>query len=388
MNDSQKGGARLMKSEHKRRELAPLLAIFGILVGLALASLLTPEREFSPNENRYLQLKPSLTWTTLMDGTFTQKAEDYVADQIALRDRWMEASSLVQRAALRLEINDTWLGRDGRYFAKVTPDTFDSAQYEKNLAQVKDFFDANPDKDCRMMMVPTPAYMLRDDLPANAPLFDAEGCFDTLLNTMGGQAIDLRTALLPDAANMYYRTDHHWTTAGALLGYQCYRAAAGSAVPAAADYTVERHEGFRGTLYSKVLDPDAAVDTVELYRWDGDTALTVTYDNADHAGCYDLQKLAQKDMYEVFFGGNWPMVRITGGAENGRRLLVLKDSYANALLPFAAADYEMIAAVDLRYYLGSLTELIQTEGITDVLVLYSTSAFMSEAKIDRLGLGK
>lgn len=148
MNDSQKGGARLMKSEHKRRELAPLLAIFGILVGLALASLLTPEREFSPNENRYLQLKPSLTWTTLMDGTFTQKAEDYVADQIALRDRWMEASSLVQRAALRLEINDTWLGRDGRYFAKVTPDTFDSAQYEKNLAQVKDFFDANPDKDC------------------------------------------------------------------------------------------------------------------------------------------------------------------------------------------------------------------------------------------------
>ena len=192
MNDSQKGGARLMKSEHKRRELAPLLAIFGILVGLALASLLTPEREFSPNENRYLQLKPSLTWTTLMDGTFTQKAEDYVADQIALRDRWMEASSLVQRAALRLEINDTWLGRDGRYFAKVTPDTFDSAQYEKNLAQVKDFFDANPDKDCRMMMVPTPAYMLRDDLPANAPLFDAEGCFDTLLNTMGGQAIDLR----------------------------------------------------------------------------------------------------------------------------------------------------------------------------------------------------
>ena len=151
---------------------------------------------------------------------------------------------------------------------------------------------------------------------------------------------------------------------------------------------MERYEGFRGTLYSKVLDPDAAIDAVDLYRWDGDTALTVTYDNADHAGCYDLQKLAQKDMYEVFFGGNWPMVRITGGAENGRRLLVLKDSYANALLPFAAADYEMIAAVDLRYYLGSLTELIQTEGITDVLVLYSTSAFMNEAKIDRLGLGK
>ena len=53
MNDSQKGGARLMKSEHTRRELAPLLAIFGILVGLALASLLTPEREFSQGIVKY-----------------------------------------------------------------------------------------------------------------------------------------------------------------------------------------------------------------------------------------------------------------------------------------------------------------------------------------------
>ena len=101
MSNPDKGGARLMKSEHKRRELAPLAAIFGILVALALASLLTPEREFSPNENRYLQLKPELSWTTLMDGTFTKKAEDYVSDQIALRDTWMETASLVQRSALR-----------------------------------------------------------------------------------------------------------------------------------------------------------------------------------------------------------------------------------------------------------------------------------------------
>ena len=160
----------------------------------------------------------------------------------------------------------------------------------------------------------------------------------------------------------------------------------GLSVPSAADYTVEHHEDFRGTLYSKVLDKNAATDTLDLYRWGGDTALTVTYDNADHAGCYDMEKLEQKDMYEVFFGGNWGIVTITGGEKNGRRLLVLKDSYANALLPFAAADYEKIVAVDLRYYLGSVKELIEQEGITDVLVLYSTSAFMSDAKIDRLRL--
>ena len=362
MNDSQKGGARLMKSEHKRRELAPLLAIFGILVGLALASLLTPEREFSPNENRYLQLKPSLTWTTLMDGTFTQKAEDYVADQIALRDRWMEASSLVQRAALRLEINDTWLGRDGRYFAKVTPDTFDTAQYEKNLAQVKDFFDANPDKDCRMMMVPTPAYMLRDDLPANAPLFDAEGCFDTLLNTMGGQVIDLRTALLPDAANMYYRTDHHWTTQGALTAYQAWCAATGHTPQ---DWQLETASScFRGTLYSKVLLPDSVYDSV--YYAPEITVESVVCDGKDGA-LYDLSALEQKDKYELFLGGNYGQCVITTGTENGKHLLLVKDSFANSFVPFLTGDYETITMIDLRYYRGSMAELAAE--VDDILVL-------------------
>ena len=176
-------------------------------------------------------------------------------------------------------------------------------------------------------------------------------------------------------------------TAGALLGYQCYRAALGLPAPDEADFTVEEYPGFRGTLYSKVLDANAPTDTVMLYRQPGDTGWSVRYDNTDHAGCYDTAKLAQKDMYEVFFGGNWPTVTVRGGAENGRRLLVLKDSYANAFLPFAAADYEEIVSVDLRYYLGSLSELMQQEGITDLLVLYSTSSFIADTKIDRLALG-
>ena len=378
MNDSQKGGARLMKSEHKRRELAPLLAIFGVLVGLALASLLTPEREFSPNENRYLQLKPSLTWTTLMDGTFTQKAEDYVADQIALRDRWMEASSLVQRAALRLEINDTWLGRDGRYFAKVTPDTFDSAQYEKNLAQVKDFFDANPDKDCRMMMVPTPAYMLRDDLPANAPLFDAEGCFDTLLNTMGGQVIDLRAALLPDAANMYYRTDHHWTTQGALTAYQAWCAATGHTPQ---DWQLETASNcFRGTLYSKVLLPDSPYDTVAIAS---DAAVrSMDCDGEVSDSLYSLAALEEKDHYKIFMGGNYAKVIIDTGANTGKSLLVVKDSFANSFLPFLVRDYDTITVLDLRFYREGVQPL--ADQADDVLVLYELTNFASDKNLYKL----
>ena len=378
MSNHEKGGARLMKSEHKRRELAPLMAIFGILVVLALASLLTPEREFSPNENRYLQLKPTLTWTTLMDGTFTQKAEDYVSDQIALRDTWMEAASLVQRSALRLEINDTWLGRSGRYFAKVTPDTFDTAQYEKNLAQVKSFFDANPDKDCRLLMVPTPAYMLRDDLPANAPLFDAAGCFDTLLDTMGDTAVDLRPALTADAADMYYRTDHHWTTQGAKAAYGVWCRATGHPWR---DWALETASTcFRGTLYSKVLLPDSPYDTVSIAS---DAAIrSMDCDGQRSDSLYSMAALEEKDHYKIFMGGNYAKVVIDTGANTGKSLLVVKDSFANSFLPFLVKDYDTITVLDLRYYRDGVQSL--ADEADDVLVLYELTNFAADKNLYKL----
>ena len=378
MSNPEKGGTRLMKSEHKRRELAPLMAIFGILVALALASLLTPEREFSPNENRYLQLKPTLTWTTLMDGTFTQKAEDYVSDQIALRDTWMETASLVQRAAGRLEINDTWLGRSGRYFAKVTPDTFDTAQYHKNLEQVRTFFDNNPDKDCRIMMVPTPAYMLRDDLPANAPLFDADTCFGTLLTEFGKQAIDLRAALMPDAANMYYRTDHHWTTEGAQTAYGVWCAATGHKQQ---DWQLETASTcFRGTLYSKVLLPDSPYDRVTIAS---DAAIrSMDCDGEVSDSLYSLDALEEKDHYKIFMGGNYAKVTIDTGADTGKSLLVVKDSFANSFLPFLVKDYDTITVLDLRYYRDGVQSL--ADEADDVLVLYELTNFAADKNLYKL----
>ncbi len=378
MSEPKKGGARLMRDGHKRRELAPLAAIFGLLAALSLGSLLLPDREFSPNENRYLQQVPELTWSNLMDGTFTKKAEDYTADQIVLRDTWMEAASLVQRAALRLEINDTWLGRDGRYFAKVTPDSFDDEQYQKNLEQVKRFFDANPDKDCRVMMVPTPAYLLRDDLPANAPLFDAAGCLAALEDTLGGRCIPLETTLAGDAANMYYRTDHHWTTQGALTAYNAWCAATGHTQRTWKLETVSTT--FRGTLFSKVLLPDSPYDTVDIAP---DAAIrAMDCDGKAFDSLYSMAALEEKDHYKIFMGGNYAKVVIDTGADTGKSLLVVKDSFANSFLPFLVKDYDTITVLDLRYYRERVQPL--AEQADDLLVLYELTNFAADKNLYKL----
>ena len=379
-----------------KKQNSIIIAVFGLLiVSLGLLSWLTPDADFSENENRVLQQLPRLTADTVKSGDFGDEVEDYLSDQFWQRDRWTAIRSRAKMLLLNRDIGGVYLADDGYYIEKVTPNDLDGERLAKNLQTLRQFFDRCAEggmaaENMTFLPVPTPGCILRDKLPEYATLFDEDAVFAQMEAALEGYRLpDLREPFAAAAGErqLYYRTDHHWTTAGALLGYQCYRAALGLSVPDEADFTVEEYPGFRGTLYSKVLDANAATDTVMMYRQPGDTGWSVRYDNADHAGCYDTAKLSQKDMYEVFFGGNWPTVTIRGGEENGRRLLVLKDSYANAFLPFAAADYEEIVAVDLRYYLGSLSELIQQEGITDLLVLYSTSSFITDPKIDRLALG-
>ena len=73
----------------------------------------------------------------------------------------------------------------------------------------------------------------------------------------------------------------------------------------------------------------------------------------------------------------------TPTAEN-RRLLVLKDSYANCFLPFLAPYYREIVVVDPRYYYGDLKGLMETEEINEILYLYSTATFVSDTSLATL----
>ncbi|MBR1629743.1 MAG: hypothetical protein IJ679_10855 [Lachnospiraceae bacterium] len=72
-------------------------------------------------------------------------------------------------------------------------------------------------------------------------------------------------------------------------------------------------------------------------------------------------------------------------ADSDSHLLIIKDSFANAFTPFAAADYAKTSLIDLRYYTGDVNQYIADSRVTDVLVLYNISNFVSDRNIARLG---
>ena len=100
------------------------------------------------------------------------------------------------------------------------------------------------------------------------------------------------------------------------------------------------------------------------------------------ASFYDTSQLETSDKYAMFFGGNHSKVVITTPTEENRTLLIIKDSYANSLVPFLAPFYRKIVLVDPRYFYDDLEELIQVEEIQEVLYLYNANTFYADTSLE------
>ena len=109
----------------------------------------------------------------------------------------------------------------------------------------------------------------------------------------------------------------------------------------------------------------------------------MTYADTQKTVCslYDRAKLAEKNQYEVFFGGNHARVDIRTTADTGRTLLLFKDSYANCLMQFLYPYYDHIILIDPRYYYDNVESVISREQVTDVLFLYNANTYFEDTSL-------
>lgn len=385
----------------KNMRLVITICFIAFVVGISAAGLLQKDREFSPNENRYLAEAPEFSWEDVLDGRFQEKLEEYLRDQIWGRDQWITVKTAVQKAAGNTDIGGAYVGKDGYDFEKIVPEDVDDSQVQRNIVAVQDYFDVAAgtiSKDrLSFLLVPTSGLVMEDKLPKNARLFDQSAYIEQVQNAMQDyNFVDVREELCAQSdAYIYYRTDHHWTTEGAYIAYEKWCETTG--MTAASKESLEQNvvaEDFRGSLYSKILNMDSAYDSIWIYTPAGESmdavnACKVTVDEKESGVIYDVTKLAEKDKYAFFFGGNYGQVHIEGSPqqETGRNLLVVKDSFANSFVPLILNQYDNIYMVDLRYYNGDMESYLSEHDITDVLVLYNISNFISDKNLYKLNGG-
>lgn len=368
------------------------------LAGISAAGLIAKDREFSPNENRYLAEPPKLSWENILSGEFQEGLEEYLKDHIFGRDQWITVKTAVQKAAGNTDIGGAYVGKGGYDFEKITREDVDDELVERNTKSLAGFFASAAKRvgadHVSLLLVPTSGLVMADKLPNHARLFDQSAYIDRILEAVKDyNVVDVRNEMKAHSDEyIYYKTDHHWTTDGAFIACRMWCESTGIA------YTnkdaLEQNvlvDNFRGSLYSKILDAGSAYDCIWTYGPIGQglgsvSGYQVTVDEDKPGVIYDVEKLEEKDKYAFFFGGNYGQVHIEGGAARGEKknLLVIKDSFANAFVPLILEHFDHIYMVDLRYYNGDMESYLEEHDITDVLVLYNISNFISDKNLYKL----
>ncbi|MCI9216900.1 MAG: hypothetical protein HFG95_07415 [Dorea sp.] len=312
-----------------------------------------------------------------------------VKDKLFLgKDFFMSVRASAGRLMGKQESNGVFKGKDNYLLADIAVP--EDKQLEENLEAMKVYREAYPKVTFYMMLVPDTANLLSEKLPSLAVTANQKEQFKRVQKGLGDGFVwvDVQKALEKhkDEA-IYYHTDSRWTTLGALYGYQELLKHMGidaSGQPELKRYAVAGD--FSGGLSQISGYEPGYREPVYIYSAKNpaeDTDIVVNYveEQKKTAALYDSGKLEEKDKYKVFLGGDFPVVDIRTTADSTERLLIVKDSFANCLVPFLAPYYREIVLVDPSIYKGTVAQVMEEYRITSVLFLYGGNTFMEDSSI-------
>ena len=369
---------------HTKNTKSRVITIFACLL-LAVSALmgpLTPDHYDSEREKRNLTQLPIPDMEDILSGDFADNLEDYLSDQIPLRDRWIAVKTYAELAVGKQESGGVYIGKDHYLMDKFS--SYDAKQLRINAAALADLRAAAAKDHIRMqtMLVPVAAQMLTDKLPPFASAADYEAIL-AVLQEQGVSAIDLAKALSAHTnEDIYYRTDHHWTSLGAYYAYAAWMQAIDrqDEIIPQADWTKETLcEDFRGTTWNKVPLRGVPADSITAWYLHADRKVSYNDGKMQGSSLYARKYLSGSDQYAVFLSSNQAETVIKGsGAAGSGKLLLIKDSYGNTFAQFPSEQFEEVRVLDLRFWRGDLMDYAKQNGITDLLVLYGTQNFVSD----------
>lgn len=377
-----------MKKDRQRKVQEKLVGIIFILTLFLflIINVIVPDREKSVQENRMLATKPKFRLSSLISGDYDEKFEAYMDDQFVGRDMWRKLKVAVDRiGGSRLE-NGVYIGTNGQLLEQI--EVADENHLAANIKAIKSFSESQSKIPVRMMLVPDAANVLNHSLPALAKPEDQTQMFSMVRKDLGDSVewIDVSTELNKHKTEkIYYKTDHHWTTLGAFYAFQAAAPSLGIDGDLSGkyvSYTVS--DSFNGMLASKSGVNLGEKERIDIYvPTEEDTDLIVDYvdEGKRSTSLYDSSKLKEKDQYTVFLGGNSSLLDIRTVSTSTKRLLLVKDSFANSFIPFLTPYYREIVVVDPRYYSGTINDLMDSYRISEVLFLYSGNTFFKDNNI-------
>ena len=365
----------------KRANLVVVTVFITFIFGLTAADLVAAPAEVSVAERRKLAQCPEFSLERALDGRFARDYARFLQDQVVFRDGFRAIKAFVELSVLRKSENNGVYVVDGNLYDKFYGI---NERYIERAADLIDRIIAAIDADSAYLsVIPSKAHTL----DRGRVLLSDQGAIAGYLKAhVNASYIDLTGPLKEGGPDLYYRTDHHWTTQGAIRAYEVLVAAMG--VEPIEGYEFEQiTDSYVGSNYGKAALRSIEKDSITLaHNPRLDHMSVCRYETADTFECfasvYFREKAGGLDPYDVFLGGAAPIITIENErAPSDEELVVFKDSYAHALAPFLAQHYAKVTLFDLRYVRKEyILDHFDLSGKT-VLFLYSTTILNTDPQI-------
>lgn len=380
---------RFADNRSKIGKYIPAVVFLIFIYGMALWFLFSPKTDYSSSEKRYLQKFPDTNVEKVLSGEFGSEFETFFADQFPQRNTWVGLNAYTTLAEGNNGASGVYNCKNGYLINK--PVSTDN-NLDKNVGAVVDFA-KTIDAPTTVMLVPSTGYIADDVLPTFHDKYNDDEDISRISSTLSKEKIgfvDLRERFKSEYKNgsqLYYKTDHHWTTKGAYTGYQELCKALG--ITPIDDSTLKKdsYPDFYGTTYSSSGFWLTPPDNIEIWsnpkNSDKNISVKITEGaNVKTSGSmYFTDHLKEDDKYPVFIDGNHALTEITNtNAKNGT-ILLIKDSFSHSLAPFLAENYSKVVLVDLRYYKESVSQLVSAYNPEQVVVLYGIDNLATDTDI-------
>lgn len=398
-------------------------AVFAaVLVILGFVSVVDKDKTVSESENRALAKRPKLTASAVFGGDFSVDFENYYSDNFPARDFFIKLNQPLNKLMTQFRFSD-----DGDVVVDVNKSDGDFAGEGVDLGNVTDAMSemkdntaaVTPDEDATVKgtiilsgdrameiytysessakryasiinslakSVPT-AKVYSIIAPTSVEFYGTKkyrsgehSQHDAIKNVYSMldpsvTAVDVYSPIMEKADEyIYFRTDHHWTARGAYYAYTAFCKAANTQAPPIASYSTHNIDGFLGSLYRQTQssalknNPDY-VECFELLTQAENTVYTSSA-MTDGVKTYVVAKKVSGDnKYLAFISGDQPLEKITTGVTNGKKILVIKESFGNAFVPFLCNNYQEVYVVDPRKIDMNLPEFVKNNGIGEVLAV-------------------
>lgn len=360
------------------------IIIIIVWLSLVILNFIVPKKTFSEQENRNLSKVPKFSMEKLVSGEYSKDLDTYINDHFIFRNKWIKLKAITELALGKNEVNGVYIGKEGYLFEKIDV-TIKSLENIKIAQERINNLAKNLQVPVNFILVPNSIYINNKKLPSSAETYNQEELIKTMYTGMPyTKNINVVDILKENKDKyIYYKTDHHTTSYGAYLVYEEFCKQTNKQYLSLDKFEeIEVSNQFLGTFDSKAQIPNQIPDTINIYKNNINSNIQeVIYDNETTKSIYNEEYLYKKDKYSYFLNGNNAKVVVKTKVKNNKKLLLIKDSYAHNMAQFLCQNYEEIHFIDPRYYNLPISDYINEEEITEVIVLYNVSNLLIDVGI-------